>query len=96
MRTYEKIEALRDALLEMDPDEMPPAARDFALNLQIAKGMGFDPFDLVMPDDPGDVDEMIDGAIHMLLDLRGDDLPRFDFGRHLADPEPEPDPEAAA
>lgn len=81
MTTAEKITAMRDHLVSIDPDELPPSARDFALNLQIAKGLGFDPFDLILPDDPHELDEMIDGAVSLLLELRGDELPPFPWRR---------------
>lgn len=89
MTTAEKILMLRDHLETIDPDEMPPAARDFAINLQIAKGIpgGFDPFDLILPDDPNELDEMVDGAIGLLLNLRGDDLPPFNLAAFLPAPE---------
>jgi hypothetical protein len=77
--TAQKITAMRDHLATIDPDEMPGPARDFALNLQIAAGLGFDPFDFVLPDDPNELDEMIDGAIGLLINLRGDDLPPLDI-----------------
>lgn len=86
MTTAEKLTAMRDHLAAVDPDDMPPHARDFALNLQIAKGLGFDPFELILPDDPNELDEMIDGAIGLLLELRGDELPPFDFRAHLPAP----------
>jgi hypothetical protein len=86
--TAQKIEAIRDHLMSIDPDELPEHARDFGQNLQIARGLGFDPFDLLLPDDPNELDEMIDGAVGLLLELRGDDLPPFDFRRFMPD---EPD-----
>jgi len=83
--TAEKILAMRDHLAIIDPEEMPGAARDFALNMQIARGLGFDPFDMILPDDPNELDEMIDGAIGLLINLRGDELPPLDLRPYLQD-----------
>lgn len=86
MTTAEKITAMRDHLAAIDPDEMPGPARDFAFNLQIARGLGFDPFELILPDDPNELDEMIDGAIGLLINLRGDELPPLDLRPFMPDP----------
>lgn len=95
MTTAEKILMMRDHLATITPDELPDSARDFALNLQIARGLGFDPFDLILPDDPLELDEMIDGAIGLLLNLRGDDLPPLDLA-HMLPPQEAPDELEAA
>lgn len=82
MTTAEKILAMRDYLVTIDPEDMPEEARNFAMNLQLIQGLGFDVFDIVLPDDPEEVSVMIDKAIALLIDLRGDELPPFDVTRY--------------
>lgn len=78
MTTAEKLAAVRDALFTTNPEEMPEEVRTFVAGVQMAAGMGFDILELLVPDDPSDLDIMVDRAIALLLQLRGDDLPPFD------------------
>lgn len=78
MTTAEKIRAMRDYLATIDPAELDDKAREIATGVQMMRGFGWDPFDLMLPEDPTDLEQFIDDAIRLLLGLRGDDLPPFD------------------
>lgn len=93
MTTRAKLLAVGERLLALPPERMPADLRDVLTNLQAAKGLPIlgrmipdDPLRYalghVIPDDDATCDVLIDKAIALLLQLRGDDLPPFDPGRY--------------
>lgn len=93
LTTRAKLLAVGERLLAIPPENMPADLRDVLRNLQAAKGLPVfgrmipdDPLryaiEHVIPDDDATCDVLIDKAIALLLELRGDDLPPFDPGRY--------------
>jgi hypothetical protein len=78
MTTARKIDLMIEAIETMDPAGAAPEARQFIAGLQMLRGMGIDLLAIIRPDDDDDCALFIDGAIRLLLQLRGDDLPPFD------------------
>jgi hypothetical protein len=83
MTTRAKIQALIDELATLRPGDADPKTRDLIEGLVIVRGLGFDPISLLMPETDADADYLVDALISLLLQVRGDDLPPFDFERHV-------------
>jgi hypothetical protein len=85
VRTHEKIRA---AVAELGAADLKTIAPDLAWigeGASILRGLRIlpaDPIAFLLPDDPDDVDVVLDKAIALFLELRGDDLPPFDPTRY--------------
>lgn len=81
LTTADKLGQALDEMMTTPLEQMPPKAAELIGGLQMMVGMGkFDPTDL-LPADPTDADALVDNLIALLLNLRGDDLPPFNFAR---------------
>lgn len=85
MTTREKIEALVAHLRTMPIGDADDSTRDIVEVFQILEGLGVDPLGMLLPAADADADTQVDALIALLLQVRGDDLPPFDFGRHVVD-----------
>ena len=80
--TAEKFDLMLGHLGELNPEDLSGQARMIAEGLQMARGLGFDLMQLVIPEDPTDLDQFVDDSLRFLYALRGDDLPPFDPGSY--------------
>jgi len=94
--TREKIEALVAHLRTMRIEDADPSSRDIVELFQICEGLGFDPLGMLLPARDADADMQVDALITLLLEVRGDDLPAYDFARHVRDATATDDAEAEA
>lgn len=85
MTTREKIGQLVRELETMRLGDVDEGARGLMELYYMAKGFGFDVIDLLVPKTDADADHLVDALITLCLEVRGDDLPRFDLERHVRD-----------
>jgi hypothetical protein len=83
--TREKISALVDEVRLMDPAEADPQTRGLIEVSQIAAGFGLDLLGMILPQSDAEADTQVDSLITLLFQVRGDDLPPYDFDRHVRD-----------
>jgi len=83
--TREKIAALVAEVRTMRPREADEKTRGLIEMVQIMAGLGFDPLTMLLPDTDADADYMVDALITMLFEVRGDDLPAYDYERAVRD-----------
>ncbi|HEY2936758.1 MAG TPA: hypothetical protein VGJ25_09160 [Gaiellaceae bacterium] len=83
MTTLEKIRALVDAIAAMPPGDADESTRNLIEIAQIMRGLGFDPVTALLPQSEAEADQQVDALITLLLQVRGDDLPAYDFERHV-------------
>jgi hypothetical protein len=79
--TREKIRQVVDELAAMKPADADASNRDLVEMLLILRGFGFDPLEALLPSTDADADLQVDALITLLLQVRGDDLPPYDFER---------------
>lgn len=85
MTTRAKITALVTELRSMDLGECDESTRGLVEICQIATGLGFDPLAMLLPTSDAEADQQVDSLITLLLEVRGDDLPPYDFARHISE-----------
>jgi hypothetical protein len=83
--TLEKIRALIDEVRTMSPAEADESTRGLIEMAQIMAGLGFDPLTMLLPQSDAEADQQVDALITLLFQVRGDDLPVYDFDRHVRD-----------
>jgi hypothetical protein len=83
MTTREKIAALVTETRKIPLAEADPSTRGLVEMFQILTGLGFDPLAHLLPASDADADQQVDALITLLLEVRGDDLPPYDFERHV-------------
>lgn len=85
MTTREKIEAMVAEVRAMPLDECDDGTRGLVEMLQIMQGLGFDPLAMLLPQSDAEADMQVDALITLLFQVRGDDLPEYDYARHIAE-----------
>lgn len=87
MNTLEKMNALITHLETMPVDDASPQQRDMVETLQIMEGLSGGRLGprMLLPQTEVEADQQVDDLITLLLQLRGDDLPPYDFDRHVTD-----------
>lgn len=95
MTTLEKLRALIAAIEDEDPEGFPDEVRGFVSGVQMLQGLGVDLFGMLLPDSDAEADMLVDHCIHLLISIRGEDLPPLSltgYGEILPPAKPELEP----
>ena len=85
MTTREKLKQLIEGFESVPASEIDGRSRDLLEVFQIINGFGFDLLGMLLPASDAEADLLVDTLITLLLEVRGDDLPPYDFRRHITE-----------